>query len=90
MKLNVYALYDRIAGQFRSLSLDDKAEVAKRNLAFAVNNDSQLGFISKDLDLMKVGEFDSETGAILPRVPPETVCHAADLIGYEPGKEVYE
>lgn len=87
-RLNVYGIYDTVACKYRNLNLDDREELARRNLAFAVNNDPQLAFMSKDLDFMKIAEFDTETGAVIPCVPAQKICRVADLIGY--GEEKFK
>lgn len=86
---NVYAIYDRVGLRYRSINLDDpKFDVAKRNLAYAVNHDAQLQFMSKDFDFVKIGEFDSEKGILIPCVPSQVVCHIAELIGVNLDKEI--
>lgn len=83
MNVFVYALRDRIADSFRSLSLNEADEVEQRNLAFAVNNDPHLMFMSKDLELCRVGEMDTKSGVLTPCVPIQVVCRADQLIQKE-------
>lgn len=81
MITNIYALRDRVAGQFTSVTLDMKDEVAKRNLSYSVNNNSQLAFMSKDLELCCIGTLDTESGSVLPVQPIRLVVRCDQLIG---------
>ena len=81
MKYGVYALRDRVSENFSSPTFEEKNEVAMRNLNFAINNNPQMLFMSKDLELFKIGEVELKTGVITPTVPMELVCRADSLIG---------
>lgn len=83
MKLFVYALRDKVANSFRSLNLNENDQLEKRNLAYAVNNDSHMLFVAKDMELHCVGMMDTETGMIDAIVPTRLVCHVDQLIGAE-------
>lgn len=87
--LTVYALYDRVGIRYRSITVDDpKPEVAKRNLAYAVNRDPQLMFMCKDFDFVKIAEFDSASGVITPVIPGQVICHVSELSGVNLDKEI--
>lgn len=77
----IYTLRDTVGRVYRDVVCDDtNEEVAKRNLAFQVNNNPQFMFLAKDLEFMKVGEFDEHTG-VINGLNPVVVCHVSDLIG---------
>lgn len=79
----LYALRDRVADNFRSVTVDTNDNTAKRNFTFAVNNSPELIFQSKDLELCKIGEFDAHTGVIYPCVPIAVVCRGDEVINHE-------
>lgn len=83
MNVNVYALRDRVADNFRSLSMNESDEVEQRNLAFAVNNDPHLMFMSRDLELCRIGGFETKSGVLTPCVPIQVVCRCDQLIQKE-------
>lgn len=76
----IVSLFDRTAQSYRSVAADVNEQTAKRNLAYAVNNTPQLLFESKDLELVKVAEFDDHTGVVVPVVPPLVICRASEVI----------
>ena len=62
MKRPVYAIRDAATG-FGSPFVDVNDASARRNFAFAVNNNGDtMSFAPKDYDLYKLGEFDHESG----------------------------
>lgn len=81
MIYGVYALRDCVSENFSSPTFEEKNEVAMRNLTFAINNNPQMLFMSKDLELFKIGDIELKTGVITPLVPMELVCRANSLIG---------
>lgn len=83
MNVFVYALRDRVADNFRSLSMNESDEVEQRNLAFAVNNDPHLMFMSRDLELCRIGELDTKSGVLTSCVPIQVVCRCDQLIQKE-------
>lgn len=83
MKLNLYALRDRVGESFRSVTVNESDALEKRNLAFAVNNDVQFQFMAKDMELYQIGELDNKTGAVIPIVPARLVVRCDELIGAE-------
>ena len=74
MIYGVYALYDRARNAFGSINVDSSDEVAKRSFLFAVSQDVQLQYISKDLELYKIGEMPQDTGIITPLVVHKLIC----------------
>ena len=74
MSFGVYALFDRARNAFGSITLDTSDEVAKRSFLYAVSQDTQLQYISKDLELFKIGEMPQETGIISPLVVHQLIC----------------
>ena len=87
MTYGVYALRDRVSENFSSPTFEEKNDVAMRNLAFSVNNTSQMLFFSKDLELWKIGDIELKTGVITPLVPMQLVCRADSLIGKDAADE---
>lgn len=83
MKINVYALRDRIAETFRSVTLNESDALEKRNLAFAVNNDMQFQFICKDMELYQIAALDNKSGEIVPVIPARLVVRCDELLGAE-------
>lgn len=81
MKNIIVGLRDRVAGQFQNVTIDINADVAKRNLSFAVNNSPDLLFKAKDLELFELGFIDSESGNIELTIPTKHLCFCSDLIG---------
>lgn len=83
MKMNVYAIRDCHVG-FMSPQLDNNDETAKRNFAFAVNNNPGIiGYRPADFDLYKIGVFDSDSALLDPVVPIVFIVNGASVIGEE-------
>ena len=61
MKRPVYVIRDAAVG-FGSPFIDNNDACARRNFAYAVNNNGDMSFSSKDFDLYRLGTFDSESG----------------------------
>lgn len=78
MIYGVYALYDKVRNAFGQISVDTNDETAKRGFLFAVSNDVQLQYISKDLELYKIGEMNQETGVITPLIVHQLICRGED------------
>lgn len=76
----LYSIRDRVADNFRNVTVDVNDMVAKRNFAYAVNNSPELLYQSKDLELCKVAEFDHVTGVVYPVVPIVTICRGDEVI----------
>lgn len=80
MKKRLYAIRDNKAS-FWSPQEDMNNSTAIRNFAYLLNNNQIVGFAPTDYDLYFVGEFDSDTGALIPANPIEFVEHGASLVG---------
>lgn len=78
--LTLYSLRDRIAQSFRSVVLDTNDATARRSFAYAVNNDPQLLYQSKDLELYAIAEFDTKSGKITPIVPNRLVTRGDEVV----------
>lgn len=80
MKRPVYVIRDALNG-FGAPFIDSNDFAAKRNFAFAVNNNGDtMSFSPKDYDLYKLGEFDHESGAFELLPVPVMVCSAVSVI----------
>lgn len=79
MKLFVYSMRDQLSGYMQpTFELND--QIAIRNFSFAIKKPDTLLFASaKDFDLMKIGEFDSETGELTP-LSHTVVCQGFALV----------
>lgn len=79
MKRPVYAIRDALNG-FGSPFIDSNDASAKRNFAYAVNNNGDtMSFSPKDYDLYRLGEFDHESGAFVLLPCPVMVCSAMSV-----------
>lgn len=78
--LGVYSLRDRTADIFRSVMIDNNDATARRNFAYAIQNSPELQFQSKDLELCRVGNFDTHTGVISAVVPIKVICRGDEVI----------
>lgn len=65
MIYSVYSIRDNVADGFLTPMIDQNDNVAIRNFEHACMNNNSLFFThSKDYDLYKIGEFDSDIGVI--------------------------
>lgn len=79
MKFPIYSIRDVHTG-FMSPTVDSNDAAATRNFAHAVGNSASLmNSHPKDYALYHIGEFDSETGELIPCMP-ELVIDAFSLI----------
>lgn len=75
MNFGVYSLEDIKTG-FMTPTIDQNDSSAVRNFSSAVmQSDGILFTHAEDFRLFKIGEFDTETGSILPIAP---IVHLAD------------
>lgn len=74
----ICATYDKAAGRYGQVVVDISEVVAKRNFLYAVSESGQLQYISKDLELHKIGEIDLTTGEIVSVMPHELICRGDD------------
>ena len=86
MKLNAYAIYDLVAQNFnRPYFLKTDAQ-ATRSFSDEVNRPSEDNSLYKhpnDYQLFRLGEFDDDTGLIVPETHPVMVVSAASLTAKE-------
>ena len=84
MKYPVYSVRDVQVG-FNQPMTDLNDNVAKRNFSFAVNNPDNgvMNFQPKDYDLYRVGEFDTESGLLIPESVPVLVVNGASVYGVD-------
>lgn len=71
MEMYVYAIYDRVAGQFGAPMLAQNEATAHR----AFNNSVASSPFSGDIDLYHLGSFNGETGVISALEKPEFIAH---------------
>lgn len=79
MKLGIYSMRDSVAGQYNTPTFEQSDFIAQRSFRYAINKNDFLGFNCKDVDLFKLGEFDTETGIITPIDPVKLVDGVACL-----------
>lgn len=80
MKHPVYSIRDEMVG-FGSPFVDINDASAKRNFAYAVNNNGDtMSFQPRDFSLYQLAEFDTETGKLEPLPCPALVVRADALV----------
>lgn len=79
MKVNIYAVRDKVAGVYLApvLAENDKAAVRMFRIALK-DNESPIGKSPEDFSVERLGAFDRETGLIEP-CPPVLLAHASDF-----------
>lgn len=82
MKYPVYSVRDVHVG-FNQPMTDLNDNVAKRNFALAINNNDSMRFAPKDYDLYKIGDFDTDTGLLIPLPVPALVTSGFSVFGSE-------
>lgn len=68
----LYVYYDRVAGVYGNLVVEDSEALAIRRFNYIVGNSPM---VMNDMQLFKVGEFDFETGVITAFDKPDFVCN---------------
>lgn len=68
MKLTFYCVKDELSGEFLLPGLFNSESLAKRSFKTEVNSNPLWKDNSSDFSLFKLGEFDNETGEIVPTV----------------------
>ena len=77
MKYPVYSYRDVKVG-FMPPQCDQSDQSAIRGFSYAVNgNNGMMNFAPKDFDLFKVGEFDTDSGELIPCVPVQIASGAS-------------
>lgn len=75
----IFSIRDKYTS-FMQPTIDQTKESAKRNFAYAINNNpGVMNFSPSDYDLYQIGFFDSESGVINPCVPVEFVCNGVEV-----------
>lgn len=80
MKVDLYAIQDVVAEKFNTPFASENELTAKRTVARACLVDE--GFINnpEDYRLFKIGEYDPETGQVVPESTPKLVCEVYSLV----------
>lgn len=79
MKLGIYSMRDQLSG-FMTPTFELNDQIAIRNFSYAIKKPDTLLFASaKDFDLLKIGEFDTETGELFP-FPPSVIAQGYALV----------
>lgn len=80
--MRVYSLFDRKVMEYMSLVLGTTDEAVMRALAesFGTPSASTVFKYPQDFDLMRLGDFDPETGVITPEMPPRLVVNVSDIL----------
>lgn len=78
----VFSLLDRKLKEYGPLVQMNSPEAVKRGLAdtLRAGKAGLIGEHPEDFDLMWIGEFDVETGVLVPAKVPTLVVNAAELI----------
>lgn len=80
MLYNVYSIRDIYTG-FLSPVVELNDNAAKRNFSHAVNQPESLMHTSaKDYSLYFVGQYDTDSGEVIPASPIRLVCDATDVM----------
>lgn len=65
---------------FMAPTIDQTVESAKRNFAFAINNNPGImQFAPSDYDLYQIGSFDSVTAELTPCEPIQFICNGVEV-----------
>lgn len=79
MNYKIFAIRDKYTS-FMSPAVDINEEAAKRNFAYAINNNpGVMNFAPSDYDLYQIGTYDSESGVIDALVPIKFVCNGMEV-----------
>ena len=80
MLYSVYCIRDKYTG-FMSPAVDMNDDSAKRNFAYAINNNpGVMNFAPSDYDFYRVATFDSKTGDLRPVQPIEFICNGNEVL----------
>lgn len=77
MTYNLYSIYDSVSEEYGPIFHAKNEAVAKRAVASLLHD----GVKSSDYDLYSLGEFDVDTGFIVPH--KEFVCNCSDILEVE-------
>lgn len=80
MIYKLFSIRDKYTG-FMSPAPDVSEESAKRQFAFAVNNNpGVMNFSPRDYDLYEIGTYDNESGKIEALIPVKFIINGGELI----------
>ena len=84
MKYPFYAIRDVHVG-FNQPMTDINDNTAIRNFSYAINNPGNgvMNFQPKDYDLYRIGEFDTDSGLLIPEPVPVLVVSGLSVYGSE-------
>ncbi len=72
MNYSVYAIYDRVSGEYGDIWLAKKEGLAVRRFNYMMAN-AQM--VSSDCALYELGLYDSEVGVVVGHEKPKFVCN---------------
>lgn len=79
MTFGIYAIQD-LKSTFMTPTIDQNDATARRNFEHAVVSGNNVFFThAEDFRLMKLGEYDNDTGRILSYDIPQLVCDGKDV-----------
>ena len=79
MIYGIYSVRDAKTG-FLPPTTDVNDDSARRNFAYAFSKqDSLFVFASSDYSLYKLGEYDTDSGQVVPNNPPTWICDAPEV-----------
>lgn len=79
----VFSIRD-LKGDFYSPRIEQNESSAVRSFAQLVNTpDTTIHFSPRDFQFYRIGDFDSETGRLIPLDLPQLVTSAIDVFGKE-------
>lgn len=73
MLIELYSIYDRVAGLYGQPLFAVNRQTAERQFNYTM---SQAQMVAGDCDLYYLGKFDNQTGVIEVLEKPEFVCHS--------------
>ena len=73
MKVNVYSIYDKVAGIYSMPICQHNDNSAKRYFQSVANASCEVA--ATDCQLYRVGEYDTETGIFTGTEKPEFLCN---------------
>lgn len=79
----LYSIYDRVSGSYSVPLCFENEAVAKRAFPSICVNHPQYKMYPEDLDLFKVGGFDTYNGTVIPLERPEFVMRYVQEVANE-------
>lgn len=78
MMIGIYTVRDNVNG-FIQPTFDMYEANQVRQFSYAVNQPGMMKFKPEDFSLFKIGEYDSDSGEIVP-CEPKLIVHATDVL----------